>query len=245
SWGWDIDAMRIVSACEASDIAGVDLVHDALYLPRSGSVCPRRLCQVYADGVEVRLNTPLHSSLHGLSVQSNGDALKADAVILAAGPALRSFDAVKNLDLRAVRGQVTLVKAALPLKTNICYGGYISAAQGGRHAVGASFQRWLDHAAIIDQDDHDNLANLARAIPAFPKDLEVIGHRAAVRCTTRDHFPVVGPIGDNLYVSAAHGSHGILSALMAADILAAMIFGRRPLVSDAVISALSPHRFVD
>ena len=89
------------------------------------------------------------------------------------------------------------------------------------------------------------MAKLAEVIPAFPKSLIVVGQRAAVRTTSRDHFPVVGQLSENVYVSTAHGSHGILSSLLAAEILGAMIGGDEMPVSDDVISALSHERFKD
>lgn len=229
---WPLVDMQLLGAVNASDIAGVGLTYDALYLPRSGSVSPPKLCAAYADGVEVQ---------YGVAVED----IEADFVILAAGSALREFSDTKHIDLCSVRGQVTLVEEVAELKTNICYGGYISAAVDGVHMVGSTFQRWLDHSEIMPEDDQDNLAKLAEVIPAFPKSLKVVGQRASVRTTSRDHFPVVGQLSENVYVSTAHGSHGILSSLLAAEILGAMIGGDEMPVSDDVISALSHERFKD
>lgn len=232
SWGLGENHMHLVSAQYASQLAGIHIDHDALYLPQSGSVSPAKLCAVYAGVIE---------SHFGSSVTH----VDADITILAAGPALRMFEDSQFIDLRAVRGQVTLVKEAAPLKTNICYGGYVSTAVDGVHMVGSTFQRWLDHSELIEDDDADNLNKLAEAIPAFPQELGIVGHRASVRTTSKDHFPVVGQISDNVYVSTAHGSHGILSSLMAAEILANMIDNKPQALSDDVLAALSPYRFKD
>ena len=224
--------MRLVSAQEASEIAGVKIDHDALYLPQSGSVSPSQLCAAYARDIEVHLN-------------AQEDDVDADIVILAAGTAMRDNKNTKHIDLKLVRGQVTLVKEALPLQTNICYGGYISAAVGGVHMVGSTFQRWLDHSEIMPEDDADNLEKLCSVIPPAQRHFEVVGQRASVRTTSRDHFPVVGQLSDKLYVSTAHGSHGILSSLMAAEILANMIDGAPQSLGDDVLAALSTDRFND
>src|SRR5690606_17587106 len=121
-----------------------------------------------------------------------------------------------DLPLNPVRGQITQVKvsaATQKLKANLCCGGYFSPALGGAHTLGATFQRWLDHGDIMEQDDADNIAGLAAVAPELAEGLEVAGHRAAVRTSSKDHFPVVGGLADNLYVSTGHGSHGIISAL--------------------------------
>jgi tRNA 5-methylaminomethyl-2-thiouridine biosynthesis bifunctional protein len=231
NWGWAPEKMQIVDAAEASKIAGVDLQHGALYLPDSGVVSPKKLCAAYAKGVEIHFGTAVKP-----------DEVEADAVIIACGAAAKDF----GLPLNAVRGQLTFTKANAhteALKTNLCYGGYFSPAVGGEHALGATFQRWLDHSQIIEEDDADNIVKLAAVAPDLAEGLEVTGHRAAVRAASKDHFPIVGKLRENLYVSAGHGSHGILSTLAAAEILTAMISGREQAFDQVVLDKLSPARF--
>jgi len=224
--------MRTVDAAEASRIAGIGIEYDCLYLPQAGRVSPAKLCAVYAEGVEVVLNY-------------DGGAVDADVTILTAGAALRGFDGLEYLDLRAVRGQVTHIKEVASLKANICYGGYVSAAVDGVHMVGASFQRWLDHDDILPEDNDDNLSKLYDAVPDFPRGVEVVGEWAGVRCAARDHFPVVGQLYSDTYISTAHGSHGVLSSLMAAEIIANQIENKPQRLSADVLAALSPQRFKD
>ena len=235
SWkqfGFDAGDMRLVNADEASEIAGIDIPHDALLLPRGGSVSPRELCQFLSHDIEMHYNV---------------DAVPdGDVVIFAGGAAMRDHDVLQGLDLRAVRGQVSYAAAnaqTKALKTHITYGGYVSPAIGGRHVVGSTFQRWLSHDDLLLEDDQDNLAKLRGALPGF-EGVEIVDQWAGVRCTSRDHFPVVGHLRDNIYVSSAHGSHGIVSAIMAADILAGMILGLPKKVSDECLAALSPRRLM-
>lgn len=230
SWGWPRSEMRIVSKAEASEIAGVSINYDALYLARSGTISPKKLCKAYASAIPLRLNTP---------VTNLGD-VQADAIIVAAGMA------TKNLPLRAVRGQITFVKATKAsekLKCNLCYGGYFSPVKRGEHALGATFQRWLDHDQIIGDDDYDNIEKLVRVAPELADGLEIIGQRAAVRTTSPDHFPVIGHLRDNIYVSTGHGSHGIISSIGAAHILTNMILERPLPFPAATIQKINPARF--
>lgn len=235
SWRWPEDEMQILSAQEASAIAGVPLNYDALYLPRAGYISPRALCERYAEGAETHLNAGI-GDLSGI---------KADAVILACGMGASKFE---NLPLKAVRGQVTDIEATAvskKLRANLCYGGYVTPALKGKHMVGSTFQRWLDHSEIIEKDDADNVAKLVAAVPALEGQYKVSGHRAAVRTTTADHFPIVGQLNaqESVYVSTAHGSHGILSTLMAAHLLADMITGGALCLPQAVVDKLSPVRY--
>ena len=239
SWSWGADDMRMVSAQEASEIAGVRIDNEALYLPRSGTVCPRKLCEVYAQDVEVHLNA---------TVETLSD-VAADAVVLACGMGVLGFEETKDLPLRAVRGQVSYIGQrgdSSRLSCTIGYGGYVAPSNGGVHCLGSTFQRWLDHSEIIEEDDQDNIEKLCLNVPSLAGTYEVVGHRAAVRTTSKDHFPVVGKVDEGVYVSTAHGSHGILSSLRAAQLLAIIMgadekdFGY---VSDDLLNALSFNRF--
>lgn len=236
NWGWSKDNMQFIGAEEASRVAGIPLAQDALYLPRSGTVSPYRLCHVYARGVDVRLECNIEDF-------SN---IGADYIILAAGMGLKKFDMLQHVPLKPVRGQVSYVRQtdlSANLKCTIGYGGYITPVQGGAHCLGSSFQPWLDHDEILMQDDKDNLEKLFAAVPALKAEYEVSGHRAGVRTTVKDHFPVVGQTGERMYVTTGHGSHGILSSLMAAHIIADLIEQKRPNVAQSVLESLSPQRF--
>lgn len=239
NWGWDSDHMRLLSAEKASEIAGIELTRDALYLPDAGCVSPHRLCHAYAEGVR---------TYPGRIVKNIRD-VEADVIILACGTAIKNFEEADWLPVYPVRGQITMVKASslsAQLQCNLCYGGYISPAQDGLHMLGATFQRWLDHREPRQADNQDNLDKLRERYPALAEELEIAGHRAALRTASKDHFPIVGalPGYQNLYVSAAHGSHGILSTLMAAHLLTDMVLKRQKCLPDATVQKLDPARFL-
>ncbi len=174
NWNWPPEHMRILSASETSETARMELPFESLYLPDSGTVSPKKLCAAYARNVETHLNTKIE----------NLADLKADAVILACGMGVKNF--FPALPLQSVRGQITQVKATEAtknLKCNLCYGGYFSPAADGIHTLGATFQRWLDHAEIVEQDDADNIAGLAEISPVLARGLKTTRSRAAVRTT--------------------------------------------------------------
>lgn len=238
NWPWPETRLRLVSAADASEIAGVPITHDALYLADAGYVSPEKLCRALAHGVRV------HTSAHIETLED----IEEEIIILAGGMGCLSFTQAAHLPLKPVRGQITHAQSSVDsaaLKTNLCYGGYCTPAINGAHTIGASFQHWLDHDDIIAQDDLDNLGKLQDAVPDIFKDLNIAGHRAAVRTTTKDHFPVIGKLAGraNLYVSTGHGSHGILSGLLGAQIIADMITGKPPTLDQDIFEKLSPSRF--
>ncbi|MBK6895565.1 MAG: FAD-dependent 5-carboxymethylaminomethyl-2-thiouridine(34) oxidoreductase MnmC [Alphaproteobacteria bacterium] len=239
NWGWGPGQMRMVPAAEASEIAGIPITYEALYLAKSGTVSPRKLCAAYAEGVDVHLDHPIE----------NFSDLGADAVVLAGGMGLLKFPEASHLPLQAVRGQVTSIdhsEETRKLRCTVGYGGYVTPVINRVHCVGSTFQRWLDHSEIIGQDDLDNIMKLHEHLCAFRGLHTIEGQRAAVRTTSPDHFPIVGTLDERrkIYVSTAHGSHGILSSLRAAEFLAGALTGRGEVeFSEGLRAALSPGRF--
>lgn len=239
NWGWPGSCMRLVDTSEASEIAGLPIRDECLYLPDSGFVSPKKLCATYAQGVDIAYNTAIE----------NLTDLDADVVILACGIGVQGFEETAFLPVQPVRGQVTQLRDPVlsALKVNLCYGGYCSPALDGVHTVGATFQRWLDHADILPEDDVQNLENLGAVVEGFaPARAEICGNRASVRTATKDHFPIVGALPDHphIYLSCGHGSHGVLSSLAGAQLLADMILGRPKSQSIPTMYSLSPQRFL-
>ncbi len=218
----------LLSAEEASRASGVALDYQALYLPQSGTVSPKKLCQEYARGVEIHLNTNIAELPEGITV-------------LACGMGCLNFDEASHLPLRPVRGQVSYVRAtevSKNIKTTIGFGGYVAPERGGVHCLGASFERHADHSDIKMDDNLSNLNNMFQNVKSLSGDYEIIDARAGVRTTTPDHKPVFGKLSDHVYVSAACGSHGILSSLNSAKKLSDFI------LKDQEISPLfCPQRF--
>lgn len=236
NWGWGETQMRVVEPAEAARIAGVEIAYPALYLAESGTVNPAQLCRAYAADIDVHCNAKI----------TNIAEIKADAVVVASGRAALEFAELAHLPLKPVRGQITFVAAnqnSEKLQCNLCYGGYLTPAKNGVHALGATFQRWLDHNEIIPEDDAENVQKLAEVAPQLAAGLKITGQRASVRMSAKDHFPVIGRINEKLFISAAHGSHGILSTLAGAHLLSDMILQRPRSLPGAVIKALDPHRW--
>ncbi len=236
SWGWSRDDMRIVSASEASEIAGVEIAYDALYTAKSGNISPNKLCHEYAKGVEVNLNHKVEDLAE----------LKGDITILACGMGALEFEEAKSLPIKAVRGQVSYIEASevsSNLKVALSYSGYIAPAKNGVHVLGATFQPWLNHSDLIPEDNLANLERLFEAVLSLESRYNVVDSNAAVRCASRDHFPIVGQLGQGIYCSLAHGSHGILTTLKSANILADMVGECENVASPELLSALCPDRF--
>lgn len=160
------------------------------------------------------------------------------------------------------------------LRTVICHAGYISPARKGIHCIGATFSNNDWDPAPRDADHQQNLQKLSAALPELglqPATQELEGGRVGYRCASPDYLPIAGPVPDysafiedyaalrknsrrpintsasylpGLYLSTAHGSRGLTSAPLAAELVAAQICGQPWPVDTRLCRALSPARFI-
>ncbi|MDX2142664.1 MAG: bifunctional tRNA (5-methylaminomethyl-2-thiouridine)(34)-methyltransferase MnmD/FAD-dependent 5-carboxymethylaminomethyl-2-thiouridine(34) oxidoreductase MnmC [Rhodospirillaceae bacterium] len=273
-----------VGASEASDIAGQTIPHGALYFPQGGWLNPKLLCEAAAKTSRMALGATAASVRRTGGVwevldEAGACIASADIVVFAGGMHTVAIPQLSWLPLAARRGQITFVAASArsaPLRSVLGYGGYLTPAHRGRHCLGATFD-WTDDAfgaqAVQDDDHERNFADLAATLPSLAQTLTstAVDGRAAIRCTTPDHLPVVGPVPDQaaylkdfaelrhghawarypratyqsgLYVLAGLGSRGLVSAPLAAEILACHVSGEPWPVERDLVTALHPGRFL-
>lgn len=203
-----------------------------LYYPDGASVCPYKLCNaLVAHNVDVRLGHKV----------TNLDDVDADIVVVANGYAVDQF--YPDLGVGSVRGQVSWVQVNDGPTENKCFGGYITPKTSeGFHVLGSSFEPWNTSCDVTDDNHQSNLDRYNTACDKALSMDDVVGGWAALRASSKDRFPIVGAMDDRVYLSVAHGSHGIISGLMAARILRSKIDNTMIPLSGAGMKALCPGR---
>lgn len=165
------------------------------------------------------------------------------------------------------------VPASESLASVLCYDGYVLPAIDGRHVIGASFEPNNRHREVTVEDHLDNRTRLAAALPALGPlaEAEPLAGWAAIRAATPDHLPLVGGVIDadrfrrdyadlskgrragaypaaqylpGLYVSTGHGSHGLTTAFLAAELIAGLTDGEPLPLERDLVDRLNPSRFV-
>jgi tRNA 5-methylaminomethyl-2-thiouridine biosynthesis bifunctional protein len=156
----------------------------------------------------------------------------------------------------------------------LCADGYLVPPRDGIACCGASFRRGEPIGEPTLAEHRRNLAHVAAMLPGFDPastDVAALAGRVAERCATPDRLPAVGRVPDGaafretfaalrhnarrviarcghynpgLLVNVGHGSRGMTSAPLAAEIIAAELGGEPAPVSQRVLRALSPARFV-
>ena len=159
------------------------------------------------------------------------------------------------------------------LRKVICGEGYVSPPLKGRYCFGASFRLRDPNLEVRDSEHEHNLQLLQQALPELATALrpQPRDGRAAFRATTPDYLPIVGPAPDaewvlthfarlrqdanwrfdnqmrhlpGLFVNSGHGSKGLISCPISAQLLVSQLENRPLPLPQPVVAALNPVRFL-
>lgn len=277
------ELMHPLSAAEVEQVVGLPCDADGVSYPLGGWLCPADLTraairEAQASGrLEVVFNaavTRIAEEADGWHLESrDGRQWRAPNLVVAAGHQLPALLPFAELPLYPVRGQVSHVPTTAglsQLKTVLCYDGYLTPAHNGAHCIGASYGRNQTDLAYRADEQEQNRARLQACVPQqrWPAEVDVSGAQArvGVRCASRDHLPVAGPVArlaaladhdvnapadqqsalplhTGLYVLGALGSRGLCSAPLCGELVASEICGDPlPLAAD-LLEALHPTRY--
>ncbi|WP_324029900.1 bifunctional tRNA (5-methylaminomethyl-2-thiouridine)(34)-methyltransferase MnmD/FAD-dependent 5-carboxymethylaminomethyl-2-thiouridine(34) oxidoreductase MnmC [Aeromonas caviae] len=277
------ELMHPLSTAEVEQVVGLPCDADGVSYPLGGWLCPAELTraairEAQASGrLEVVFNaavTRIAEEVDGWRVESqDGRQWHAPNLVAAAGHQLPALLPFAELPLYPVRGQVSHVPTTTglsQLKTVLCYDGYLTPAHNGAHCIGASYGRNQTDLAYRADEQEQNRARLQACVPhqRWPAEVDVSGAQArvGVRCASRDHLPVAGPVvrlaalvdhdvnapadqqsalplHAGLYVLGALGSRGLCSAPLCGELVASEICGAPlPLAAD-LLEALHPARY--
>ncbi|MDQ1884585.1 bifunctional tRNA (5-methylaminomethyl-2-thiouridine)(34)-methyltransferase MnmD/FAD-dependent 5-carboxymethylaminomethyl-2-thiouridine(34) oxidoreductase MnmC [Aeromonas salmonicida] len=277
--------MRPLTPVEAEHECGLPSGHAGVSYPLGGWLCPADLTraaikEALASGLlQVEYDCPVtavHEHVDGWLVASReGRQWQAPNLVVAAGHQLPALIPFAELPLYPVRGQVSHVPTTATLsqlKTVLCYDGYLTPAHNAEHCIGASYGRNQSTQAFSAEEQAQNQARLQACLSdqAWPAEVDVSSNeaRVGVRCASRDHLPVAGPIArlagladhyaqlqrdqqnaaplplhPGLYVLGALGSRGLCSAPLCGELIASEICGDPlPLATD-LLEALHPARY--
>ena len=283
---WPPDLVRGVSAAQANAIAGVDIHQSGLFFPEGGWLNPKELTRALAAAAQRRglLHIKYNKHLRALESLPNstthsdigqypqwrlhwGDGQYSEVSTLVVATAHHGLDLaqMQHLPLQRVRGQVESVPASVqsqPLQTVLCHKGYVTPAQRGEHAVGASYVRddaSCDYRAA-EQCHNRRVLQQALANSEWVSSLSYGGNgRASIRCTTRDRLPIMGLVGEPtelqpsppastvnnpLFTLTGLGSRGLCTAPLLAEALVCQILGKPVPLSVAQLAAVAPKRFL-
>ena len=267
---------------QAETLAQQPVSDGGLYFPSSGWVSPADWCEALyrQSGAALWLNSSVQtlqqSPSQGWQLQLKGDYSgehEFDAIVIANANGANHLLAHQHLPLKSIRGQVSYVEGDASPALVVCGEGYVTPAQQGVFAVGASYNLRSFDTQLSAHDDADNLNRLSQVLP-LNKGLgldTIAGGRVGFRAVTPDYLPMVGQLADEsqlvhrfaklrqdanykfadqmpylkgLYINVGHGSKGLISAPLSAEILACQMANHSLPVAQCVAWGLDPNRFI-
>ncbi|MEX0958008.1 MAG: bifunctional tRNA (5-methylaminomethyl-2-thiouridine)(34)-methyltransferase MnmD/FAD-dependent 5-carboxymethylaminomethyl-2-thiouridine(34) oxidoreductase MnmC [Burkholderiales bacterium] len=244
-----------VSENEAAELAGARVAGAGVWFSNAGRLSGRAACSAGLRAAGERIS--LHASTRIVDVEAGGDGFllrgvdnatvaSADCVVFANGYRARQFSLCAGVELRPVRGQLTLIPRRVPgLRAPVCREGYVTPAIDGWHIAGATYDEGAADASLRTEDDSENIARVQTMLPgAFDAvDPASVRSWAGVRCASRDRSPLLGPLAPGVYAMLALGSRGFTWAPLAAELVAAHITGAPLPVDQGQATAFSASRF--
>ncbi len=223
----------------------------AVELPQGGWLSPAAWCRHLLEDRRIRLLEDSVTGVDSGTVLLEREGIKAEAIVLCTGYSTIELPGFDSLPLRGVRGQVTLCRAteqSRQWRQVRCHVGYLTPAVGDVHCLGASFDRSERELEPRDDDDQHNIALLRQHLPEYwqalgGEELEIIGHRVGLRCQSPDYLPLAGRVSDtSTWLSIAHGSRGLVSTPLCAELIADQISGLPAPVDAGVVRAVEVGR---
>ena len=204
-------------------------------------------------------------------LDSKNNIFEADIVVICNANDITQFKQIKSAEITPVRGQINAFKQtaeSAQLKTLICSDHYLSPAVDGWHVIGTTYAPNDMNASISDADTRENLNALRTMSADIYQNINVqaMQGRVAWRSQTRDYMPLAGqlvheeqlrakpprynanpadlPWLEGLFVNAGHGSKGMTTAPICAELIANLATKNTPHINPELASKLNPSRFL-
>ncbi|GGY32159.1 tRNA 5-methylaminomethyl-2-thiouridine biosynthesis bifunctional protein MnmC [Bacterioplanes sanyensis] len=214
----------------------------------------------------------LTASASGWQIETKDASWHSPHVVVANAYDARALLPDAYLPIKRIRGQLSLLNAdSVPSpQVVLCARSYMPPAHAGQLCLGATYNLRDDDPDVRDQDHLANLAHLSD-FGITSDTAEICGGRVGFRCTTPDYLPMAGPVVDSqatlqqlapmvnnakhipqndmpylpgLWLNIGHGSRGLASAALCAELIAAQLDGDGLPVATSVAEALAPCRFL-
>lgn len=204
-------------------------------------------------------------------VSDENSAFTADIVVLCNANQIQQFSLCACVYSTPVRGQINFfapTTASQHIKTIICSTQYLSPAVDGLHSIGATYAPHNRNPYLETSDTLENIRTLRKISPEIFDSIQPyhpLG-RVAWRSQTLDYLPLAGqmldekvlrakpprynanptdlPWLDSLYINAGHGSKGMITAPICAELIANMASNSALNLDKNLVSKLNPSRFL-
>lgn len=158
------------------------------------------------------------------------------------------------------------------IRCPVCYDGYIIPAENGAHLVGATYEHGSASTSRSAAKQAELFKRLKNNLPGISKaPTEFLPGHVSFRASTPDRMPIVGLVPrldtfaqdytavkyrnlnldfessmwfDGLYLSVGHGSQGLISCAISAELIAGLANGEPLPLDKELVDILNPVRFI-
>ncbi len=189
---------RLVDTQQSSDLSGLTLNHQGLFIPLSGWINSPELCHHLLDneGILLISNAKADNIIFtGSNWSING--IEADVVVLCNGHKTNSFNETRYLPVKPIHGQMSAIATtnlSSSLKIPVCSEGHVLPQLNGIHHFGASYNLGDSTYQTRSADDDSNLLKLNKISTPDVWSSAIVQHWSGVRASTPDYMPLVGPV---------------------------------------------------
>lgn len=250
--------IQLLDAADASKIAGSQFKNPALYFPDSGIADLgklRRSLYVHKNIKPIKETvTGIHQISGGWQVHGVSTSYETRDLVLCPGENASDFNLLGYLELAHTSGQLNTLSQSLEINLPIVGEGFVCPKFHGKSAtIGATYEHstWPQARATAHNLDRFKAwwPQISRqALEIGTSDLKKVSRGR--RSTAIDRIPVIGPVYDtdlqalpHLWLSCGHGSSGLSSAPLGADIITSKILKLPPLTDPRVAEHCSSLRF--
>lgn len=193
---------QIIDPEYASQLAGIDISSNALFIPLSGWIDSPALCAqlIHQPHIEYIPNISVHT-LTKEDLHWYVEGHQAEIVVIANGYQANQFMQTQYLAIQPIRGQMTYINASHisnKLRIPICGEGHVLPCYNNMHAMGATYGLSLREENCQFTDDEINFYKINKLPIKLGLSLDVKGNWAGIRAGTLDHLPIVGPVADSI-----------------------------------------------
>ena len=200
--------VQLLSAEQASEIAGIGLNIGGLYLPQAGWVRPAALCEALAGASLITTIIATNvlkidkNAQHWQVIIDKNRTLAADIVVICNANDIQQFSQCQSVKITPVRGQINFFaqnKVSQNIKTILCSDHSLSPAVAGWHTIGTSYAPNDANPQISDADTRENLNALHKISPELYQNIDInsLHGRVAWRSATLDYMPLAGQLLDD------------------------------------------------
>lgn len=241
------------SNAEAAEQLGFAVPYSGLFWHGGGFVAPKTVAAALLHGSPQAFSVAIkhiERKENFWRVETDTEHYQAQWLLIATGAdtfTLQPFLPILSaLPWQIYRGQLTYLalKQALPWPQPVlCFQGYALLASPWELMVGSTYQPTRDFKALRPEDTQKNLAAAAFLPWLNTVNAQILSGRVAYRLTTKDRLPLLGEVSPGLYLSLGHGSRGLITAPLAAEMLIRDLIQMPPLLSPEQIKLLNAKRF--